>query len=704
MERKNFILISVVLAFCILFCPAIILADNSGYEAVSGYLEEYGIAQYNDGLTADAVHELRKCLIADKYNKNCGKKLEEIFSGPFKLASPTVVCRNEKIIFDASNSYGKLLNNPTCFWDFGDGTSFEGLKTSKSYNKAGIYNVKFYARDSIGGPFSEHNKIIKIVVYGPSEVDAGPDIDICCNYKSDYEVNFLADPDKTDTGGLFYFWDFGDGSTDKGRSTKHIYKQPGEYIVKVRALDKDGVRCSSPEDTLKVRLKNPVKANAGGDKVAYIGETVYFDASQSSASYDSEFTWDFGDNSAKASGRQVKHIYKKGGNYKVRLRVDDRKKTGCSISEDIINAYIKSGPTAALVRKSFICSDQEVEFDASPSWHPDGSPVSFLWDFGDGIWITGESKARYTYKQGGQYIVKVIADDNSGSPVSRSKAEIKVKVNRLPTAVITSKEYFCINELVELSGDKSSDPDKDTLKYSWDFGDGSVASGANVSHIYKKPGEYNIRLSVDDGFGCGKVYAEKVIQIVPAATLNTFQNDIKFCFLPPEEYRVSFNFEKLAYTNLKDFDCSWDFGDGSRDYGKNVTHTFKNGGKHTIEMKIDDRKGLPCSVISAKINLWLNKPPVINLAPGKGCCVNQEYSFDASGSYDPDRDDMSFFWDFGDGIVAEGAKVKHAYKKGGDYKVKLTVDDGSSFGCATSNAYNDISVNESPVAKFKVRN
>ncbi|OQB12382.1 MAG: PKD domain protein [Candidatus Omnitrophica bacterium ADurb.Bin205] len=231
MERKYLILVSVVVTSSILFFPVIILAGNTGYEAASEFLGEYGIAQYNDGLTADAVHELRKCLIADKYNENCSRKLKEIFAGPFKLASPTVVCRNEKIIFDASNSYGKLLNNPTCLWDFGDGTSFQGLKTSKSYSKAGVYTVKFYARDSISGPFSEHNKVIKIVVYGPSEVDAGSDIDICCNKKSDYEVNFLADPNKTDTGGLSYFWDFGDGSTDKGRSTKHIYKQAGEFIV-----------------------------------------------------------------------------------------------------------------------------------------------------------------------------------------------------------------------------------------------------------------------------------------------------------------------------------------------------------------------------------------------------------------------------------------------------------------------------------------
>ena len=48
--------------------------------------------------------------------------------------------------------------------------------------------------------------------------------------------------------------------------------------------------------------------------------------------------------------------------------------------------------------------------------------------------------------------------------------------------------------------------------------------------------------------------------------------------------------------------------------------------------------------------------------------------FDASSSRDPNRDSLSYFWDFGDGATAGGEKVTHTFGVGA-YIVKLTVTD-----------------------------
>jgi glucose/arabinose dehydrogenase/PKD repeat protein len=58
----------------------------------------------------------------------------------------------------------------------------------------------------------------------------------------------------------------------------------------------------------------------------------------------------------------------------------------------------------------------------------------------------------------------------------------------------------------------SSDPDGDTLTYSWDFGDGEGASGAAVQHLYDEPGSFTATLTVDDGRGRT---ATKNVQITP---------------------------------------------------------------------------------------------------------------------------------------------------------------------------------------------
>jgi hypothetical protein len=50
------------------------------------------------------------------------------------------------------------------------------------------------------------------------------------------------------------------------------------------------------------------------------------------------------------------------------------------------------------------------------------------------------------------------------------------------------------------------------VEYHWDFGDGTRASGANVSHAYTRAGDYNIRLTFNgvDGISAGQDFAVKV--------------------------------------------------------------------------------------------------------------------------------------------------------------------------------------------------
>lgn len=74
--------------------------------------------------------------------------------------------------------------------------------------------------------------------------------------------------------------------------------------------------------------------------------------------------------------------------------------------------------------------------------------------------------------------------------------------NRAPTAVIRARPTAGDAPLrVYLSALASSDPDKDSLSYSWDFGDGTpAASGPAVSHIYQA-GQYTAKLSASDPLG-----------------------------------------------------------------------------------------------------------------------------------------------------------------------------------------------------------
>jgi PKD repeat protein len=77
-----------------------------------------------------------------------------------------------------------------------------------------------------------------------------------------------------------------------------------------------------------------------------------------------------------------------------------------------------------------------------------------------------------------------------------------------------------------------------------------------------------------------------------------------------------------------------------------------------------------------------NKPPVAELTgPSTGWSGNYEteryVNFDASGSSDPNRDYLTFSWEFGDGETQSyGNTTSHLYRKAGTYTVNLTVNDG----------------------------
>ena len=57
--------------------------------------------------------------------------------------------------------------------------------------------------------------------------------------------------------------------------------------------------------------------------------------------------------------------------------------------------------------------DETVTFDASASYDPDGSIVSYAWDFGDNVTGTGMI-ANHTYEKAGDYIVRLDVTDDEG--------------------------------------------------------------------------------------------------------------------------------------------------------------------------------------------------------------------------------------------------------------------------------------------------
>ncbi len=90
-----------------------------------------------------------------------------------------------------------------------------------------------------------------------------------------------------------------------------------------------------------------------------------------------------------------------------------------------------------------------------------------------------------------------------------------------------------------------------------------------------------------------------------------------------------------------------------------------------------------------------NQPPVADFSyiPEEPV-VGESVLFDASRSYDPDGDIVSFEWDFGDETEGTGKTIEHAYSKSGTFTLSLTVMDREG---AVNTLVKSIEISEAPV-------
>lgn len=168
--------------------------------------------------------------------------------------------------------------------------------------------------------------------------------------------------------------------------------------------------------------------------VATLGQPTNFDASGSSdpdgtiASYH----WDFGDGSS-ADSTTANHVYTSAGAYQVTLTVMDD--DGAADTETV-SVTVNAPPVAVIAPVSNIALSEEATFDGSGSYDPDGTIVSFSWDFGDGTMGNGDV-VTHTYAAEGTYQVTLTVTDTDGAshPVSISVDVVKQLTSLSPAQV-----------------------------------------------------------------------------------------------------------------------------------------------------------------------------------------------------------------------------------------------------------------------------
>ncbi len=174
------------------------------------------------------------------------------------------------------------------------------------------------------------------------------------------------------------------------------------------------------------------------------------------------------------------------------------------------------GPTAVIQGSSdyYGLVDDDLYFYSGSS-DPDGDPITYRWNFGDGGSST-LSSPMHQYSSAGSYSVKLTVKDPSGL-TDQATRSVTISAlpdpedptppppppppeNELPTADVGGPYSGVVGGLVYFDGSGSGDPDG-SITYSWDFGDGTSSTGGHPSHTYSSGNTYTVSLTVTDEEG-----------------------------------------------------------------------------------------------------------------------------------------------------------------------------------------------------------
>jgi YVTN family beta-propeller protein len=207
---------------------------------------------------------------------------------------------------------------------------------------------------------------------------------------------------------------------------------------------------------------------------------------------------------------------------------------------------------------------------------------SVSWEFGDGDSANGSSVS-HTYAAAGTYIVVATVNDQGGGV---SSASASVSVVPLPSVVLAAgpTNVTDVNRSVQLSAIVSggTPPGNST----WEFGDGTIGYGTNVTHAYSRSGIYFARFTYVDASG-NDASGVLTIQVNPAVSAK-LTADLRS---PTVTTGTMVFFNATISGGTAPYAVVWSFGDGSYAYGLSAQHAFASAGTYTVTLIVEDAVG-----------------------------------------------------------------------------------------------------------------
>ena len=556
-----------------------------------------------------------------------------IYSEPevdFELTSFSGCVNSDAVFTDKSHSDFDIVGYE---WHFGDAGVSKLANPVHSYLTEGDYSVSLSVVDA-NGCSAEKVKNGYVHVTDEMNFSISSPVTKLCSAPLTAEFSSTCDDDDV----VEYLWEFGDGAVSSEKSPNHTYSQDGMYSVSLTATANSG--CPT-----KKSFENFIQVNAHTAQINISDTICYGEIASMSATASIPIVscdWNFGDGEILTDEEvSVTHIYKKSGNVPIQLTMYGE--NGCSRTTTK-TIYVRPIPDMNFTADNRHSCDDGTEMHVTFT-APEA--VSYMWDFGDGTTSFDESPT-HTYTEGGLYDVTLKLVDSHGCSGQNTIEQFITKTNPVADFTMSDKyasPHFCVNADITITDISTSLVNITNTEWEYLYDRSAETSNTTSVIQYNKGGEYPIKITVTDEFGCvgTKTNVLKIGDV----------SNIVAKIMSPSEFQFCPNVEVVfkAQPSPDVTEWKWVFSKKNSTIRIDTTVTttditiiFPESGSYSV-LYVPYNYYCPSTKFGSKAVTV--KPPTANFtySPTAICSFPSTMTFDPALSEGAE----SFEWNFGDG-------------------------------------------------------
>ncbi|MCK4971516.1 MAG: right-handed parallel beta-helix repeat-containing protein, partial [Thermoplasmata archaeon] len=232
-----------------------------------------------------------------------------------------------------------------------------------------------------------------------------------------------------------------------------------------------------------------------------------------------------------------------------------------------------------------------------------------------------------------------------------------------------------------LSGSSSIAYPFNIAEWHWDIDPGedpgTDATGPLVKWTFPHDGPFEVLLTIIDTVG-NRNEMEFTILVQDAGPRAIFDMELPDQLDEDEVLRLEGRYETVVDRVLLQ---EWNFGDGSKDQGAIVNHSWARSGVYNVTYTVVE---VDASLDQLTFQIMVVNVAPISLLPARSIVAGKMdlVLLDATGSYDTpsDRSSLKYLWTLKDAQMLIGVKGYYTFERAGVYVLNLTIidNDGAS--------------------------